>query len=62
MQANTMTAKDCHRTTALVVLVKYHDYPPVQLGNLQRGKRFSGVAAKAGQAGRGARCPGGSVF
>ena len=43
MQANTMTAKDCHRTTALVVLVKYHDYPPVQLGNLQRGKRFRGV-------------------
>ena len=40
VQANTMTAKDCHRTTALVVLVKYHDYPPVQLGNLQRGKRF----------------------
>jgi len=52
-------------TTALVVvvlLVNYHDYLPVQLGNLRRGKRFSGVAAKAGQAGRGARCPGVSVY
>ena len=67
MQANTMTTKRLSHdmTTALVVvvlLVNYHDYLPVQLGNLRRGKRFSAVAAKAGQAGRGARCPGGSVF
>ena len=66
MQANTMTTKRLSHdmTTALVVvlLVNYHDYLPVQLGNLRRGKRFSGVAAKAGQAGRGARCPGVSVY